>query len=103
MLDKIGLVRKIAEKTGYTIRDSEEFLNCFMDVLRDCIINREEISVRGFGHLKFHTVSEHKGAIPITGKKGYKEEIIIPAFEKCKFTLSSDLRRLMRKNDEEEY
>lgn len=103
MLDKIGLIRKIAEKTGYTLRDSEEFLNCFIEVLRDSIKNREEISVRGFGHLKFHTVSEHRGTKPITGKKGYKEEIVIPAFEKCKFTLSYDLRRLMRETDEEEY
>ena len=101
-INKDELVYKLRTKTGYTAEDTATFLNAFIDVLRDCIINRDEISVRGLGQLKFTTIKEHYGNRPTKGVKGSTEKILIPETERVGFKLSSDLRNLVKGDYEED-
>jgi nucleoid DNA-binding protein len=91
-MNKDELIHEISNRTGFTIKDSEEFLNTFIEILRDTIRNHIDFFVRGLGKIKYTTVKEHEGRKPTPGVKGKSEIIMIPEMEKISFKLSSDLR-----------
>lgn len=93
---KDEFVRQIAHRNNYNQGDCKKVVDTIIDILRDCIEERKEFSVRGLGQLRYVVTKEHEGNKPTPGVKGKVEKIIIPEKESVKFLLASDLRNLMK-------
>ncbi len=101
ILCKDDLVRQIAQRNNYNQADCKKVVDTMIDILRDCITERKEFSVRGLGRLKYTTIYEHEGSKPTRGIKGVTEKIWIPETESVRFLLASDLRNLVKETEEE--
>ncbi len=73
-MTKAELINKIAEITGFTKKDTERFLDAFINVVTDSLQNGEEVSIVGFGKFAVSHRKARKGVNPQTG-----ESIDIPA------------------------
>lgn len=102
-MNKDELIWELANRCGYTFKDSELFFNTLVEIFRDAIKNRVKLAVRGFGQLRYKTTAAHEGNKPTKGKKGEKERIMIPAVESVAFKLSTDLREIVKAGHEEEF
>lgn len=98
---KDEFIKQIAHRNNYNQGDCKKVVDTMIEILHDCIVNREEFSVRGFGQLQYSVTEGHEGNKPTRGQKGVTEKIWIPETKKVKFVLSTDLRNLMKKEDEE--
>ena len=47
IIDTNTFIGKFSDKAGYNKEDSKYILNCFVDVLRECLLNRDTIKLRG--------------------------------------------------------
>jgi len=99
-MNKDELIAELAHRCGYTIKDTELFLNMLIAVFRDAIKNRVKIAVRGFGQLNYVGIAAHRGKQPTKGVRGAAVDIDIPATEYVAFKLSSDLRGAIKTDDE---
>jgi len=93
-------IRAIGKKTGYTIGDCNEFLCAFINVINDCVKEREEVKIVNFGVLSFAKVKARtvKGNPNfLDGKdKEYKET------EKMFLRLSQTLKKLLKETKKQE-
>ena len=48
-MNKKQLVKRVSQKTGLTLTESNEFLNSVLDTISDTLKNRENVFLRGFG------------------------------------------------------
>jgi nucleoid DNA-binding protein len=87
-IDKNQFIKKLSERSGYTLTDSKYFLDILCDVLIECVIDRTPLKVRGFGELNFYPIAKHVGFNP---KK--LEKIELPDSEKVIFTLAQKIRK----------
>lgn len=82
-IDKEQFIKLLSQTSGFTQKDSGDFLDSLISVLGDCVAERKEVRVRGFGKLRF---------FPIKSRKGYNPKqlqyIDYPEAEKIIFTLS---------------
>lgn len=74
MANKAELVKAVAEKTGFTKKDSANAVNAVFGALQDIIANGDKISLVGFGSFGTVERSERTGRNPQTG-----EPMTIPA------------------------
>lgn len=86
-MNKLELISAIAESTGKTKKDSEAFVNAFVNVITETLANDEEVNLHGLG--KF-TVSERAARIGHNPQNG--EEIKIPEMRVPKFKFSSTVK-----------
>jgi nucleoid DNA-binding protein len=100
-MNKDELIWEVANRCGYTFKDTELFFNTLIDIFRDAIKNHVKIAVRGFGQLNYVGIAAHRGKKPTKGVKGVAVEIDIPATEYVAFKLSSDLRNALKADQEE--
>ena len=73
-MNKKELVNAIADKAGFTAKDTEVFLNAYIDVLTDTLKNDDKIQLVGFGSFELKCKEAREGFNPATGEK-----ITIPA------------------------
>jgi len=100
-MDKDTLIKELQNKTNYTLGDCRNFLNAFINILHDTIEEREDFHIKGLGKLQYKITPEHEGNKPTKGVKGAKERILIPETESVYFTLSTDLRKIVKEPKEE--
>ncbi len=86
-MTKADLVVKLSEKTGFTKKEAEKFLDAFMSSVKEALSNGEKVSLVGFGSFEVVTRSERKGRNPQTGA-----EITIPACKVPKFKAGKGLK-----------
>jgi len=84
---KAELVNKIAEITGFTKKDSERFVDAFVNVVMDALKNGDEVNIVGFGKFAVAHRKARKGVNPQTG-----EPIEIPAKDVPVFKPGKKLR-----------
>ena len=48
-MNKTQFVKAIAEKTGFTIKDADAFVNAYADVVKETLVAGDKIQVVGFG------------------------------------------------------
>lgn len=48
-MNKKQLVKRVSQKTGLTLTESNEFLNSVLDIISDTLKNKEDVFLRGFG------------------------------------------------------
>ncbi len=48
-MTKLDLVKAIAEKSGKTVKDTDIFLNAFIDIVGETLKKGTDVSIIGFG------------------------------------------------------
>ena len=48
-MNKKQLVKKLSQKTGLTLAESNDFLNSVLDIVSDTLRKKEDVFLRGFG------------------------------------------------------
>lgn len=71
---KIDLARTLGERMDITIKDADEFLIVFMDVVGEILEKGGKVQLAGFGGFDLRYVPEHQGRNPRTG-----EVLTVPA------------------------
>lgn len=82
-----GLVRKIAEKTGFTMKDTESVIRAFEEVVKESIYDGDEVMLSGVFHIRVHHISDTRRRHPSTG-----ELTVLPAHDIVKIRPLSDLK-----------
>ena len=95
IIGKDDLIRLISQKSNFTIKDSEYFWDCFIEVLKDIVEEQIELSVSWFGRLYF---TEH-----IPKKKdvydGYHKKWVPDKWYRIlNFKVSDKLKDILKEN-----
>ena len=93
-------VHMLAEMSGYTIKDSREFLYAFIKVFEYCAENDWDISIDNFGKMWVSDVPARKGYRPVPGVKGAGEFVEYPPSRKVIFSLTQNTRKPKQNNKE---
>jgi nucleoid DNA-binding protein len=96
-MNKDQFIRKLAEKSGLTIIDTKAVWNEVENLFSECVENREELHLKGLGHLHYvkrevpphHDIKTRTWVIPDPENKTVKKVI---------FSLSRNLKDLMIKD-----
>jgi len=64
---KADLVDRVAEKTGFTKKDSSRFVAALFDALAEALSAGQKVSVVGFGTFSVRKRAARKGRNPQTG------------------------------------
>ena len=73
-MNKKELVNAIADKAGFTAKDTEVFVNAYIDVITEALKAGDKVSLVGFGNFELKAKEAREGFNPATGEK-----ILIPA------------------------
>ena len=87
MMNKSELVRAISEKSGSTIKDSEKFLDSFVETITEAMKKNDDVALVGFGTFSVAERAEKIGRNFRTGKN-----IQIPASKSVKFKAGKALK-----------
>ena len=87
MMNKSELVRAISEKSGSTIKDSEKFLDSFVETITEAMKKNDDVALVGFGTFSVAERAERIGRNFKTGKN-----IQIPASKSVKFKAGKALK-----------
>jgi DNA-binding protein HU-beta len=93
-MNKTELVSKVAELTEGTKVESGKYLDAFIKVVTDALVESGEVNITGFG--KFATVEtkEKTGTIQLGERKG--ESYTTPAHIKPTFKYGSNIKNLLK-------
>lgn len=86
-MNKSELVRAISEKSGSTIKDSEKFLDSFVETITEAMKKNDDVALVGFGTFSVAERAERIGRNFRTGKN-----IQIPASKSVKFKAGKALK-----------
>ncbi len=86
-MNKLDLIKAVAEKTNTTLAESTKVINAFLEVVQDTLSHEEDIILTGFGTFKVSSRAERKSRNPQTG-----EEIIVPATKVPTFKAGKQLK-----------
>ncbi|MCI8442922.1 MAG: HU family DNA-binding protein [Provencibacterium sp.] len=80
-MTKAELVNAIAEKSGFTKRDSEAALSAVLDSITDALIAGEKVSLIGFGTFEVKSRNARSGVNPRTKEKIEIAASRLPSFK----------------------
>ena len=81
------LIPVVAEKTGFTKKDSDLAVNAALDAITDALVAGEKVQLVGFGTFEVKERAARVGRNPQT-----KEEITIPAARVASFKVGKALK-----------
>jgi DNA-binding protein HU-beta len=79
-MNKTEIISKIAEKTGYTKKDTTIVIDTLCEVIKDTITSGDKVAIAGFGTFDVSERKERQGRNPQTG-----ETMVIAASKSPKF------------------
>ena len=86
-MNKSELVKAISEKSGSTIKDTERFLDSFVETINEAMKKGDNVTLVGFGTFSVAERAERIGRNFKTGKS-----IQIPASKSVKFKAGKTLK-----------
>lgn len=92
IIDKPKLVTALSKKMGCKKYEAEEFLNAFIDVMRECLLAGDTVKIMNLFKAE---VKEYKGRIGRNPRTG--DLIEIPSHKRVKITASESLNRELNK------
>ena len=92
IINKEKLSTALSKKMDCKKYEAEEFLNAFIDVMRECLLAGDTVKIVNLFRAE---VKEYKGRIGRNPKTG--DLIDIPSHKKVKFTVSEKLNRELNK------
>jgi len=87
VVGKQELIRRVAERTGHTQKDTETFLNGFIGVVTEALAADEEVRLTGFGTFRARIAAARSGKDPRT-----RQPITVPAHRVARFSAGKELR-----------
>lgn len=89
-MTKVDLINKIAEKSGYTKKDSKEVLEVVLEAITEGAVEDGELKLAGFGTFEVVESSAREGHNPQTG-----EPLMIPAKKRMAFRCSKTVKDML--------
>jgi integration host factor subunit beta len=80
-MNKSDLILKLAERTDIGAPLSEEVVKLIVDHMREALIERKRIEIRGFGSFMVKEYGSYTGRNPKTGEPIVVEEKCMPTFK----------------------
>jgi DNA-binding protein HU-beta len=87
VVGKQELIRRVADRSGHTQKDTEAFLNGLISVVTDALAMGEEVRLTGFGTFRSRLTVARSGKDPRTGAP-----ITVPAHRVARFSAGKELR-----------
>jgi DNA-binding protein HU-beta len=91
-MNKAELIAAVAEKAGFSKKDTEKVINATFNAITDELVAGEKVSLVGFGSFDVKSRGERIGRNPKT-----KEEIKIPASRVPQFKAGKALKEIVAK------
>ncbi|MFV0439876.1 MAG: HU family DNA-binding protein [Lachnospirales bacterium] len=86
-MNKTELIAAVAEKTGFSKKDSEKALKAYEEVIKETLASGEKIQSVGFGTFEVSERAARVGRNPRT-----KEKMDIPASKSVRFKVGKALK-----------
>ena len=83
-------IRAISAKAGTSLQDTEFVLKKLVEVVEECVTNRESFSIVNFCTLDFATVKEREVHSSLLGDN------LFPATEKVYLRISKNLKQILK-------
>jgi len=80
-MNKTELIAKVAEKSGFTKKDTETVVEAVLDVIQEALANGEAVQLVGFGTFEVRERAARIGRNPQTGEKITIPAGKVPAFK----------------------
>lgn len=80
-MNKKELVKAIAEKTGFTTKDTEIFADAYIAVITDALKADDKVQLIGFGTYELKQKVAREGFNPSTGEKIEIPATKVPVFK----------------------
>lgn len=80
-MNKTELIAKVAEKSGFTKKDTETVVETVLDVIQEVLANGEAVQLVGFGTFEVRERAARIGRNPQTGEKITIPAGKVPAFK----------------------
>lgn len=77
------IANKLSKETELSSIKSKEFVEDFIGIVRNSLIERESVHIRGFGTFDIGKRKKHAGIHPTTGKKITIPEVATARFHPC--------------------
>ncbi len=68
-LTKAEMAERLFVEVGLNKRESKEFVDAFFDVVRDALINGDQVKLSGFGNFDLREKNQRPGRNPKTGEE----------------------------------
>ena len=81
---KADLVDSVARKLNISKQEAETGVNLFFEVIKEALIQGEEIEIRGFGSFRFRQRAPRAGRNPRTGEMVKKKKKKVLYFKPSK-------------------
>ena len=78
---KLELIAAIADKTGFSKKDSEKALAAFTEVVTEELVKKNKVQIVGFGTFEARERAARKGINPLTKQPIDIEASVVPAFK----------------------
>lgn len=93
-MNKEGLIKLFAEKTGLSVKESKEKLQVLNDIILDALADGEKVTLIDLGKLEVVETKEREGLAkpghPEAGKKMY------PASKKARYSASLKVKEAVK-------
>jgi DNA-binding protein HU-beta len=91
-MNKTELIGAVAEKAGFSKKDSEKLVNATIDAITDALVAGDKVQLVGFGAFEVRDRAARMGRNPKT-----KETITIPASKSPVFKAGKALKDVVSK------
>lgn len=91
-INKEMLVREIAERANFTLKDVELIVDTMTQILQEAMREHIEVAITGFGILKHKKIDREFGYKPVPGVVGKAEKIKFPESYRSTFKLSESMK-----------
>lgn len=89
-MTKTDFISKVAEKSGYTKKDSKEVIELVLESITEAIAEEGELRLSGFGVFELAESAAREGRNPQTG-----EAMMIPAKKRMAFRCAQNVKDML--------
>jgi integration host factor subunit alpha len=86
-LTKENLVETVRDRCEFTVKDSRKIVDKLLGIIKDTLVNGEDVLVSGFGKFYVKDKSERRGRNPATG-----DDLMLGSRRVVRFKCSGVLR-----------
>ncbi len=83
-MNKTDFISLFAEKNNIPVKMSEAIVNSIVNAMKEALVHKRRIEIRGFGSFKIKSYKSYTGRNPKTGEKIVVKEKSTPFFKMSK-------------------
>ena len=93
-MNKADLITKLSEKENIQVRVAKVIVDLLFDGMKESLVKRERVEIRGFGSFVVKNYGSYKGRNPKTG-----EVVDVPPKRLPFFKVGKELKEMVNKQD----